>query len=221
MGREGPIVQIGSAVGSVAGQAFKLHARHIKVLVAAGAAAGISATFNAPLAGVVFSSEIILGSFAVESLTPIIVAAVLADVVQRHVGEHGLNHAFQQLDYQFGDWNQLPAYFALGLLCGIAAVGFTKLVYATEDKAKRWLPRWWMRALVLGSWWVFYTRASLSQSPQQLNTTSIMVASPFLRFLALDMTSWNIPCIWNEQVRKTRQMPPTRASNKTLTKPSD
>ena len=60
IGREGPIVQIGSSLGSMSGQLFKLSARRIKVLVAAGAAAGISATFNAPLAGVIFSSEIIL-----------------------------------------------------------------------------------------------------------------------------------------------------------------
>ena len=59
----------------------KLSARDMKVLVAAGAAAGISATFNAPIAGVMFASEIILGSFAVESLTPIVISSVLADVV--------------------------------------------------------------------------------------------------------------------------------------------
>ncbi len=69
VGREGPIVQIGASLGSVFGQLMKLSPRHIKVLVAAGAAAGISATFNAPIAGVIFASEIILGSFAVESLT--------------------------------------------------------------------------------------------------------------------------------------------------------
>ena len=67
VGREGPIVQIGSSLGSTLGQFFRLSPRNIKVLVAAGAAAGISATFHAPLAGVVFACEIILGNFAVES----------------------------------------------------------------------------------------------------------------------------------------------------------
>lgn len=151
VGREGPIVQIGSALGSMAGQAFKLSAQNIKVLVAAGAAAGISATFNAPLAGVIFSSEIILGSFAVESLTPIVIASVLADVVQHSVGEHGLSAAFSQLDYQFqGAWEQLPSYVVLGLLCGLAAVAFTKLLYGVEDFANRRLPKWWLRSLVFG-----------------------------------------------------------------------
>lgn len=152
VGREGPIVQIGASLGSVAGQWSGLSARNIKVLVAAGAAAGISATFNAPLAGVIFASEIILGSFAAESLMPIVIASVVADVVQTHVGEHGLDPAFQQLDYEYvGAWSQLPTYFTLGLICGTAAVGFTKMVYWTEDLTLKWLPTWWSRALVFGA----------------------------------------------------------------------
>lgn len=152
IGREGPIVQIGSALGSTAGQWFKLSPRNVKVLVAAGAAAGISATFNAPLAGVMFASEIILGSFAVESLTPIVIASVLANVVQEHIGEHRFEPAFQQLNYDFaGAWQQLPSYLLLGLLAGLAATGFIKLLYRTEDLAERWLPSWWQRALLLGA----------------------------------------------------------------------
>ena len=77
IGREGPIVQIGSSLGSMAAQLFRLSPRNVKVLVAAGAAAGISATFHAPLAGVMFACEIILGSFAVESLTPIVLPFLL------------------------------------------------------------------------------------------------------------------------------------------------
>jgi CIC family chloride channel protein len=150
IGREGPIVQIGSSLGSSAGQLLNLSPRHVKVLVAAGAAAGISATFNAPIAGVVFASEIILGSFAVESLTPIVVASVIGDVVQRRIGEHGINPAFQQLSYNFShDW-VLPAFLGLGLICGLLAVGFTKLVYAIEDFSQKLLPKWWVRALVCG-----------------------------------------------------------------------
>jgi len=151
IGREGPIVQIGSALGSVFGQVFKLSARNIKVLVAAGAAAGISATFNAPLAGVVFASEIILGSFAVESLTPIVIASVLADVVQVHVGEHRFEAAFPHIYHSFhGAWEQLPSYVLLGLVCGLAAAGFIKLLYGVEDLGQRYLPKWWIRAIVFG-----------------------------------------------------------------------
>ncbi|NOY42670.1 MAG: CBS domain-containing protein [Planctomycetes bacterium] len=151
VGREGPIVQIGSALGSTAGQLFKLSPRNVKVLVAAGAAAGISATFHAPLAGVMFASEIILGSFAIESLTPIVIASVLADVVQQHIGEHRLEPAFRQLHYDFaGAWQQLPSYIILGLLAGLAAAYFIKILYRTEDFTEKYLPKWWQRAAVLG-----------------------------------------------------------------------
>ena len=151
VGREGPIVQIGSALGSSAGQLVNMSARNIKVLVAAGAAAGISATFNAPIAGVMFASEIILGSFAIESLTPIVIASVLADVVQQHVGEHRFETAFQQLHYEFaGSWRHLPSYLLLGLLCGLMAVLFIKMLYRIEDLSQARLKQWWLRALVLG-----------------------------------------------------------------------
>jgi CIC family chloride channel protein len=178
VGREGPIVQIGATLGSAAGQYLGLTSRNIKVLVAAGAAAGISATFNAPIAGVIFASEIILGSFAVESLTPILVASVLADVVQKHIGEHGQNPAFRQLNYEYlGSPGQLPSYIALGLFCGMTAVGFSKLLYALEDVCQKWLPRWWLRAivcgLIVGAAGLFYPR----QPPQVSTHAAHMAAS--------------------------------------------
>jgi CIC family chloride channel protein len=151
VGREGPIVQIGSALGSLAGQIFKLSPRHLTILVAAGAGAGISATFNAPLAGVMFASEIILGSFAVESLAPIVVACVLAQVVHVQASEAGWWPAFGELKYEFlGDWGQLPSYIIFGMLCGLVAVSFTKMLYRCEDLAAEKLRSWWQRALLLG-----------------------------------------------------------------------
>ncbi|MCA9241772.1 MAG: chloride channel protein, partial [Planctomycetales bacterium] len=152
VGREGPIVQIGSALGSVSGQFFKLSAKNIKVLVAAGAAAGISATFNAPLAGVIFASEIILGNFAVESLTPIVLASVVADIVQQHLGEHHFEAAFGQLEsYDFaGAWAKLPGYLVLGLLAGLFAVSFSKMLYWMEDFLQLKLPHWPTRAVIVG-----------------------------------------------------------------------
>jgi CIC family chloride channel protein len=151
VGREGPIVQIGSALGSLAGQIFKLSPRHLTILVAAGAGAGISATFNAPLAGVMFASEIILGSFAVESLAPIVVACVLAQVVHVQASEAGWWPAFGELKYEFlGDWGQLPSYIIFGMLCGLVAVIFTKMLYRCEDLAAEKIRSWWQRALLLG-----------------------------------------------------------------------
>ena len=135
-GREGAIVQIGSALGSLAGQIMRLSALDVKVLVAAGAAAGISATFNAPLAGVVFSCEIILGSFAAESITPIVTASVLANVVQSHIGEYGQHAAFPDIVYQYvGSWSQLPTYLLLGLLAGLSAAGFIYILYKSKTSS--------------------------------------------------------------------------------------
>jgi CIC family chloride channel protein len=152
VGREGPIVQIGASVGSAVGQLFRLRRRNLKVLVAAGVAAGISATFNAPLAGVIFASEIIMGSFAIQYLTPLVLASVLADVVQHRIGEYGLSPVFQELSYEHvGSFSQLPPCMLFGVLCGVAAVSFTKLLYVTEDFVHKTLPVWWLRALVVGA----------------------------------------------------------------------
>ena len=76
VGREGPIVQIGSAVGSTLGQVLKVSANRMKTLVGCGAAAGIAATFNAPIAGSMFALEIILGEFGAATFSPVIISAV-------------------------------------------------------------------------------------------------------------------------------------------------
>jgi CIC family chloride channel protein len=82
-GREGPIVQIGSTIGSVLGQLAHAPAPIVRTLVACGAAAGISATFNAPIGGVFFASEVILGDFAPRSFATIVVSSVIAAVISR------------------------------------------------------------------------------------------------------------------------------------------
>ncbi|MBI1247799.1 CBS domain-containing protein [bacterium] len=151
IGREGPVVQIGAAFGSSAGQMFQLSARSMKVLAAAGAAAGISATFHAPIAGVIFASEIILGNFAVESLSPIVIAAVLANVVQQNQTAHEFAPEFPHIDHKFdGAYYELPSYIFLGMVCGLMAVGFTKLLYWFEDESEYWIPKHWIRAIACG-----------------------------------------------------------------------
>ena len=88
-GREGPIVQIGSAIGSSIGQLFKMSGSRVKILVGCGAAAGISAVFNAPIAGALFASEVILGDFSVIAIGPIIISSVFATITSRHFyGDH-------------------------------------------------------------------------------------------------------------------------------------
>jgi CIC family chloride channel protein len=88
-GREGPIVQIGSAVASTIGQILKLPATQMRTMVGCGAAAGLAATFNAPIAGALFAAEIIVSDFGVAQLSPIVIASVVATVVSRFfLGNH-------------------------------------------------------------------------------------------------------------------------------------
>ena len=81
VGREGPIVQIGSSLGSTVGQFFHVPTKRLKTLVGCGAAAGIAAAFNAPIAGALFAVEIILMDFAVAQFSPIVISSVMATVI--------------------------------------------------------------------------------------------------------------------------------------------
>jgi len=130
-GREGPIVQIGSAAGSVLGQFFKMHMEKIKVLLGCGAAGGIAATFNAPLAGVFFSMEIVLGDFTTATVTPVILSSVLATAVSRLMT--GNAPVFLVPDYYLENYLELGLYALLGVLCGLTAILFTRTLYWTED----------------------------------------------------------------------------------------
>lgn len=130
-GREGPIVQIGSAIGSTVGQVFRMSGERVKILVGCGAAAGISSVFNAPIAGVIFSLEIILGDFAIKTFSPVILSSVVASVVTRSVlGNHP---AFEVPAYSLVSVWEIPLYFILGLALGGYGVVFTRFLDLLED----------------------------------------------------------------------------------------
>jgi len=131
VGREGPIVQIGSALGSSLGQFFALSGQRLSILVGCGAAAGISATFNAPIAGVIFALEVIVGDFTIRAFSPIIISSVLATTLARHV--LGDNPAFTVPQYQAVSPYELLYYGLLGVLAGGLAVTFTRSLYRLED----------------------------------------------------------------------------------------
>jgi len=131
VGREGPIVQIGSAIGSGIGQVLKISAERIRTLVGCGAAAGIAATFNAPIAGSMFALEIILGDFGIATFTPIVISSVAATAVSRHF--LGDSPAFIVPAYELVSAWELPLYVILGLFCALVAVTFTTVLYRAED----------------------------------------------------------------------------------------
>ncbi|MCP4715213.1 MAG: CBS domain-containing protein [Deltaproteobacteria bacterium] len=148
VGREGPIVQIGSSIGSAIGQWLGLKQDRLKVLVACGAAAGIAATFNAPIAGVMFSIEIILGNYAIATLVPLIMASVMATIVGRWY--FGDIPAFEIPHYGLASAWEVGPYILLGLATGVLAVAFVRGLYRMEDFAESIpLPGWLKTPLIL------------------------------------------------------------------------
>ena len=130
VGQEGPIIQIGSALGSTIGQILKVSPERLKILVGCGAAAGIAATFNAPIAGAFFALEVILGNFAIASFSPIVISSVLATVVSRAVlGNYPI---FVVPHYSLISSWEIPIYMVLGIVCGFVAVTFIKTLHASE-----------------------------------------------------------------------------------------
>ena len=149
-GAEGPIIQTGGAVGSLVGQVFHTTASERKVLLACGAAAGMSATFNTPIAGVILAIELLLFEFKSRSFIPLVIASTLATAV--HMQTLGAGPMFTVAPVDFGIPRALPFYLVLGGICGLAAVGFSKLLYWVEDLFEK-LPvdqLWWPAIGALG-----------------------------------------------------------------------
>src|SRR6266700_2493630 len=151
-GAEGPIIQTGGAVGSLVGQVFHTTAAERKVLLACGAAAGMSATFNTPIAGVILAIELLLFEFKSRSFIPLVIASTLATAV--HMQLLGAGPMFQLGAMDFGIPHALPFYLVMGPICGLAAVGLSKTLYWVEDLFEK-LPfdeLWWpaVGALALG-----------------------------------------------------------------------
>ena len=149
VGREGPIVQIGSALGSSLAQLARLDERRVRLLVACGAAGGIAATFNAPLAGVFFAMELILRQWATESFGMVVISSVTASVVGRSLLG---NAPFLVLPaFRVHSLVEYPLFAVLGLLAGLVGVGFSRVLYAVEDTCDAlWRGPEWARPAVGG-----------------------------------------------------------------------
>ena len=134
-GREGPIAQIGSSLGSTIGQMFHFSTRRIRTLVACGAAAGVAATFNAPIAGAIFALEVILGKFTVNYFGAVVISSVAAGIIGRiFLGDRP---AFVVPAYP-SQISELPLYILLGVLAALVAVLFVKLLFYIEGFFERW-----------------------------------------------------------------------------------
>lgn len=147
-GREGPIVQIGSALGSTVGQLMHLSEDRIRNLVACGAAAGIAATFNAPIAGVIFSLEVILDRFSVRYFSTVVISSVVASVLGRAV--FGDTPAFPvPTEYGVNSLWEYAFYPVLGILAALVGVAYVRTLYGVEDFFDNWksVPEWFKPAI--------------------------------------------------------------------------
>jgi CIC family chloride channel protein len=149
VGREGPIVQIGSALGSVTGQLAGVSGRRLQLLVACGAAGGISATFNAPIAGVFFALEVILRDFETQAFGVVVISSVAAAALARSI--FGSASFLHLPAFQLASPAELLLYAALGALAGVAGILFIRVLYGAEDLADRlWRGPAWARPAVGG-----------------------------------------------------------------------
>lgn len=131
-GAEGPIIQTGGALGSLVGQFIATTASERKVLLACGAGAGMAATFNTPIAGVILAIELLLFEFRARSFIPLVISTTVATSVRWFLlGQHSMFSMDPHV--LFDPIHGLPYYLLLGVICGFAAVGFTKLLYWVED----------------------------------------------------------------------------------------
>ncbi|MGD8396838.1 MAG: chloride channel protein [Candidatus Eiseniibacteriota bacterium] len=131
VGREGPIVQIGAAIGSTLGQVLRLSTRRIRTCVGCGAAAGIAATFNAPIAGAFFAAEIILGEFSTGAFGSVVISSVTATVIARTF--LGDVVAFEIPEYALIHPAEMLTYALLGVISGVVGVVFVQTLHWTEE----------------------------------------------------------------------------------------
>jgi len=146
-GAEGPIVQIGAAIASGVGQIFSVARSQMPVLTGCGCAAGISAIFNAPFGGVLFTLEVILQDFSIRSFTPVVLASVIAQVTTQaifqfihHSEPYRAIFAMPETDvvrHTMLDWGQVGNFILLGIICGVIGSTFTRVMYWSERMFSR------------------------------------------------------------------------------------
>ncbi|MEX0757459.1 MAG: chloride channel protein, partial [Acidimicrobiia bacterium] len=147
-GREGPMVQIGGAIGSSVARRFGLGEDHVRSLVAAGAAAAIGASFNAPIAGMLFGLEVVLGSFAVRHMSAVVLASISAAVMFRRLAPE--SEILQGAAYELGGSSELLLYAGLAILAVGAAYLFLRLLDIVEGVTDSRARHAWLRPIGLG-----------------------------------------------------------------------
>ena len=134
-GREGPIVQIGAAIGSFVGRRIRASSERIRLMTGCGAAAAIAAAFNAPLGGIIFSIELILGDFNIKVFSPLIFSSVIATVTARYM--EGDVPVFDLPTYSMNSTWEIIFFMVVGLAGGLLAALFYKSYFASHNLVKK------------------------------------------------------------------------------------
>ncbi len=196
VGREGPIVQIGSATGSSLGQIFKLKPSLIKVLIGCGAAGGVAATFNTPIAGVIFAIEVILLELKTSSFIPLVISTVFATVVSRIY--LGAEPAFIVPAYTLEHSYELIFYLGLGAVAAVVGVMTIHVLYLFEDTFDQVnIPNFakpLMGGLILGLIGLKFPQVfgvgyeTISDVLQQNTTLMLILPLIFVKIIAMSVT---------------------------------
>jgi CIC family chloride channel protein len=146
VGAEGPIVYTGSAIGSNLGQAFRLSPRVLMILVGCGAAAGIAGIFKAPIAGMLFTLEVLMLDLTTVTVMPLLIASITAASVAYVFTGYDFEFLFVQSEPFIT--SRIPFFIALGVTCGLISLYFTKVVFMMESFFKKILIAPWKKTLV-------------------------------------------------------------------------
>lgn len=147
-GREGPVVHLGATIGTTLCRAFSLPDLARRMLLACGVASAISASFNAPIAGVLFAHEVILGHYAVSAFVPIVLSASVGAVLSRLW--FGESASFIIPNYDITSYWEFPGFALLGLTCAAVAIIFQFALIGTDWSARNIQMPLWLRPTVGG-----------------------------------------------------------------------
>jgi CIC family chloride channel protein len=147
-GREGPVVHLGAVLSSWVAQRLHLNRSMTLTLLGCGVAAGVAASFNAPIAGVFFALEVVVGHYALSAFAPIVIASVVGTIVTRiHIGDFP---AFIVPEYALASFWEFPGFALLGVVCAVVAMAFMHSVRLAEDTVARTNAPVWLRPGVGG-----------------------------------------------------------------------
>lgn len=131
VGREGPVVHLGASLGSTLGSWFRLDRNAMRIMLGAGVAAGVAACFNAPIAGVFFAHELIIGHYALKAFAPVAIASITVTMISRlYFGDYP---EFIIAEFATTSFWEMPAFALLGVIASLVAIAFIRLVPMVQD----------------------------------------------------------------------------------------